>query len=200
MTRLLRMAAVSSLFLATLVAAQGKPQTGPHDIHSADFRSMQRKLEYLRQNGERSNPDPRPTELTAAEVNAYFKEGGVKLPKGVTGLHLSSQPSVLDAVARIDFDTLTEKARSSNPLLSLFTGVHQVRIVAQAGGSGGTASIRAQSVYLDGTQIPQMLVDLFVRHYVTSKYAHVGTTTTFSMPLRINSAAVDTNRVRLVQR
>ena len=90
-------------------------------------------------------------------------------------------------MARIDFDTLTEKARSSNPLLSLFTGVHQVRIVAQAGGSGGTASIRAQSVYLDGTQIPQMLVDLFVRHYVTSKYAHVGTTTTF--PCRCASTA-----------
>ncbi len=200
MTRSLRIAAVCLLLLAATSVASDRRKPAPADHHSADYRSMQQKLDYLKENAARATPDPKPMELTAAEVNAYFKEGGVKLPKGVTELHLTSQPAVIDATAKIDFDLLTEKARSSNPLMAIFSGMHQVRIVAQAAGAAGTGSIRAQSVYLDGTQIPPMLVDLFVSHYVTSKYAHVGTTTTFALPFRIRTAIVDTDKVRLFQR
>jgi hypothetical protein len=168
--------------------------------HTAEFRSMQQKIEYLRQNAARPAPDPRPTELSEAEVNAYFNEGGVELPKGVSRVRLSSQPAVIDGRAQIDFDALTEGRRLMNPLLSLFSGTHQVRVAAQAVGEAGSGSIRVQSVYLDGMEVPQMALEFFARYYLTPKYPNVGVNTTFRLPLRIASAIVEAGRVRLVQR
>jgi hypothetical protein len=72
--------------------------------------------------------------------------------------------------------------------------------VAQASGANGTASIRVQTVELDGVQVPQFLLQLFVQHYITPKYPNVGITSTFKLPLRIDSAVIDTERVRLVQK
>ena len=35
-----------------------------HENHSADFRAMEQKLAYLKTNGAKAHPDPKPTELT----------------------------------------------------------------------------------------------------------------------------------------
>ena len=40
-----------------------------------------------------------------------------------------------------------------------------------------------------------MLLQLFVQHFLTPKYPNVGITSTFKLPLRIDSAVVDTGRV-----
>jgi len=168
--------------------------------HSADFRAMQQKLAYLKQNAARPHPDPKPTELTEPDVNAYFNEGGVKLPKGVSHLQLSSKDAVIDGHAQVDFEEIMQGRGSSNPLYSLFSGTHDVHAVAQASGENGVGSIRVQSIDLDGVQIPQWALEFFVQHYITPKYPNVGMTSTFKLPLRIEGAVVETGKVRLVQR
>src|SRR5208337_3132170 len=75
--------------------------------HTPEFRRMQQKIQHLRENAAKSKPDPKSTELTEPEVNAYFNEGGVKLPKGVSNVHLTSQPGVIDAHAQVDFEAIT---------------------------------------------------------------------------------------------
>ena len=82
----------------------------------------------------------------------------------------------------------------------MFSGKHDVEVVAQASGAGGTGSIQVQSIQLDGSEVPRWALEFFVQHYITPKYPNVGMTTTFKLPLRIESAAVETGRVRLVQR
>ncbi len=57
-----------------------------------------------------------------------------------------------------------------------------------------------QKVELDNIEIPQMLLQLFVDRYLKSKYPNVGLTSTFKLPLRIDTATVDTGNVALVQR
>ena len=94
---------------------------------------------------------------------------------------------------------LTQGKSSANPLLSLFSGTHDIHVVAQAAGSNGSASIRAQSVSLDGIEVPQMLLQLFVQHFLTPKYPNVGITSTFKLPLRIDSA-VRGDRTRVTTR
>lgn len=189
------------LLLSILGVAIGEQHPpSPVDNHSREYRSMQAKLAYLKQNAARPHPDPKPTELTEAEVNAYFNEGGVKLPKGVSHLRLSSQPGLVDAHAQIDFEAITQGRGSSNPLYSLFSGNHDLHAVAQAGGANGTGSIRVQTIELDGVQVPQVLLQIFVEHYITPKYPNVGITSTFKLPLRIDSAVVDAGRLRLVQK
>jgi hypothetical protein len=161
---------------------------------------MQRKLTYLKQNGLRAHPDPGPTELSESEVNAYFNEGGVKLPRGVSQVHLTSQPGVVDGDAHVDFEPMMQGRNPNNPLYSLFSGSHEVHVVARAAGVDGIASITVQSVALDGVTVPQWALDFFVQHYLTPRYPNVGMTSTFKMPLRIQTATVQAGKVRLEQR
>ncbi|MGZ4835916.1 MAG: hypothetical protein ACXVZZ_09775, partial [Terriglobales bacterium] len=71
------------LLAVVAVVADHKPEP-QHDNHSPDFRAMEQKIAYLKQNAAKPHPDTKPTELTEREANAYFEEGGVKLPKGVS--------------------------------------------------------------------------------------------------------------------
>jgi hypothetical protein len=168
--------------------------------HSPEFQNMQARLTFLKQNAAKPHPDPKPIDLTEREANAYFSEGGVKLPKGVSTLRLTSQPGVIDAHAQVDFEKIMEGKGSANPLLSLFSGVHEVHIVAQAAGVAGTGTIRTQSADLDGIELPQMLLQFFAQHYITPKYPNVGVTSTFKLPLHIDSAVVGAGGVQLIQK
>ena len=185
-----------SLFMGSQLAG-GSPQPANH---SPEFRAMQQKIEHLKQNAAKAKPDPKPTEITEAEANAYFAEGGVKLPKGVSRVHLTSQPGVLDAHASVDFEAIMQGKGSSNPLIGLFSGTHDVHMVAQASGAAGMGSIRVQSVYIDGLELPQMALQFFAQHFITPRYPNVGVTTTFKLPLRIDSAVIEAGRVRLEQK
>jgi hypothetical protein len=189
-----KLAALLLLLVSTLLTAQTPAQ------HSATYRSMEQRIAHLKQNAAREHPDPKPTAITEDEANAYFAEGGVKMPKGVSGLKLSATPGMLDGHAKVDFDAITEKARSKNPLLAVFTGVHDVHVIAQASGTHGTGTIVVQKVELDNIEIPQFVLQLFVDRYLKSKYPNVGLTSTFKLPLRIDSAAVETGKVALVQK
>ncbi len=181
-------------FTTTILGAQDQPQ------HSAAYHSMEQKIAHLKQNAAREHPDSKPTEITQDEANAYFAEGGVKMPKGVSSLKLTATPGAIDGHAKVDFDALTEKARSKNPLLAVFTGVHDVHVVAQASGTHGTGTITVQKVDLDNIEIPQIMLQLFVDRYLKSKYPNVGLTSTFKLPLRIDTAAVENAKVALVQK
>jgi hypothetical protein len=187
------------LVVTGALAADRKPEP-QHDNHSAEYRAMEQKIAYLKQNAAKPHPDPKPTEITEGEANAYFNEGGVKLPKGVSHVRLASSPGTIDGHAEVDFEALTQGKTSSNPLLSLFSGTHDIHVVAQASGVNGVGTIRAQSVSLDGVEVPQMLLQLFVQHFLTPKYPNVGITSTFMLPLRIDTAVVDTGHVRLTQK
>ncbi len=61
---------------------------------------MEQKIAYLKQNAAKSHPDPKPTEITEHEANAYFNEGGVKLPKGVSHVRLAATPGMIDGHAQ----------------------------------------------------------------------------------------------------
>jgi len=192
------MKAVRAGLAAWMVSSLLMAQAPPH--HSPAFVSMERKIAYLRQNAEREHPDPKPIEITQDEANAYFAEGGVKMPKGVSDLKLTATPSTLDGHSKVDFDAITEKARSKNPLLGVFTGVHDVHVVAQASGAHGTGTITVLKVELDGIEVPQMILQLFVDRYLKAKYPNVGLTSTFKLPLRIDSATIEGGKVALVQK
>ena len=191
---------ILSAVLLWIAAIFGPAQPSQHGAHSPEFRAMQQKLEYLRHNAAKPEPDPKPTTLTEREANAYFNEGGVKLPKGVSHVQLTSQPGVIDGHAQVDFEAIMEGKGSTNPLLSLFSGAHDIHILAQAGGAAGTGTIRVQSAYLDGIELPQMALQFFAQRYITPKYPHVGVTSTFKLPLRIDRAVVEAGRVELIQK
>ena len=188
------------LALVMLATAGDSQRALAQDNHSANYHAMQAKLAWLKTNAAKAHPDPKPTDLTEPEINAYFAEGGVKMPKGVSHLRLSSHDTTVDAHADVDFEQIMQGRGSNNPLYSLFSGTHDVHAVAQASGTGGIGTIRVQSIDFDGVTIPQFALEWFVQRYLTPKYPNVGLTSTFKLPLRIDSATVETGKVRLVQR
>src|SRR5882724_88336 len=158
------------------------------------------RLHHIQQNGMSATPDTAPTVLPDDEGNAYFAAGRVKLPASVQQLRYSTTPGSVNAIARIDFDVLTQKSTSNNPLLSLFSGVHDVRVIADASAQNGTATVVAQSVEIDGIPVPRTALEYFVKKYLTSKFPNVGMTSHFKLPSRVDSAKVETTKVVVYQR
>jgi hypothetical protein len=187
------------ILVFVLTAAAQRP--GPvSDTRSAAYRSIQQKLAYLKLNASRPHPDPKPVELTEAEVNAYFNEGGVKLPNGVSGVRLTSRPGIIDGRAHVDFEPIMQGRNQNNPLYSLFSGQHEIHVVADGAGLNGVATIKVQTVEMDDVAIPEWALEFFLQHYITPKYHNVGMTSTFPMPLRVQTATVEAGKVRLEQR
>jgi hypothetical protein len=108
--------------------------------------------------------------------------------------------ALLWRVVRVDFDQITASRRSSNPLLMVFTGVHDVAVVARANASGHMGLVQVDSVSIDGLQVPRMALQYFVERYVTAKYPGVGLESRFRMPSRIDVASVGANNVTLTQK
>ena len=162
--------------------------------------SMDRKLHHIQQNGQLAHPDQRPTVLTEPEVNAYFAAGRVKLPAGVQSLVLHGTPGVITGDAQVDFDRLKQGRNSANPLLSIFSGVHHVEVIANARGAGATGYVEIQSVSLDGVEVPRMVLQLFVDKYLKPKYPNLGLDSTFRLPDKIDIAIVGAHQVTLTQK
>jgi hypothetical protein len=185
--------AMAAILLALPSAAQ--------PAHSPEFESARRKFAWIAENGERAEPSTKPTVVTAEEWNAYLNEGGVKLPAGLSHLHISSEPGMAHAQARVDFDRLTANRTRGNPLLFLFTGTHQVAITARAEGADGMGTVHVESVAFDGLEIPRIALEYFANHFLRPKYGNaVALDSSFRLPDRIDTAVVGADQLSITQR
>ena len=162
--------------------------------------SMERKLQRVQSNGALAHPDQTPTEFTEQEINAYFASGKISLPNGVRSVSFQGQPGIVTATTRVDFDQLKAGRNSSNPLLALFSGVHDVVVTAHAQGVRGEGIVQADSVSLDGVEIPRFVLQLFVEKYLQPKYPNVGLDSRFELPDRIDTATVGSHKLMVAQR
>ena len=133
-------------------------------------------------------------------MNAWFREGGYKLPQGVEKVIFHSQPDAIIADATVDFDAVKQGKRNLNPLLSMFSGVHEVQVTAAASAQNGQGHVVIQAVSIDGVEVPHLALELFVNKYVTPKYPNVGLDNQFAAPDRIDSATVGNDNALLSQK
>ena len=182
------------LFPALVACAQTKTSS------SDTAASLQHKLQHIEENARHQPPDPAPTVLTEQEVNAYLASGDVQLPAGVESVHLQAQPGTVNGTARVDFDKVKAGQNSSNPLLSVFSGVHDVQVMTQSHGSGGRGYVHVDSVSIDGIEVPHFALQLFVDKYIKPKYPDVGIDSQFVLPDRIDTAVVGLHKVTIVQK
>ena len=179
-------------------AAQGAGQASSATGRLAE--SMQRKLDHVNENAQLNPPDQSPTVFTEEEVNAYFASGDVKLPVGVKKIAVQGQSGVISADINVDFDEIRAGQRSSNPLLAIFSGRHDVRLVADAAGSGGQGKVHVRNVSIDGVDVPPIALQYFVQKYITPKYPNVGIDSVFQLPARIDIATVGYHKLTVTQK
>jgi hypothetical protein len=198
------------LFLAAVIylvhqqtTIAGPRATGQQPQSSAGRRlaeSAQAKLDHIRENGEREQPDQTPTVLTEDEINDYLASGKVQFPQGVKKVKLEGRSGVINGFANVDFDEIRAGQKSSNPLLSVFNGRHDVQVEADAAGSGGTGKVHVRRVSMDGFDIPRMALEFFVQKYITQKYPNVGMDSEFKLPSRIDIATVGYHKLTVTQK
>ena len=162
--------------------------------------SAERKFAHIEQNGKLAHPDPSPTVLTEREINAWFASGQADLPKGVSNLKLQADPGMIHGTADVDFDQITGGRYSSNPLMSFFSGSHEVIATAHAQGADGIGQVHIDSVSLDGVNVPRMALEYFVERYIHLKYPDLGIDSRFKLPNKIDQADVESHQVTVIQR
>jgi hypothetical protein len=191
--RLLLYISVALAALAAFASTDPVRLTGP-------AATMQRKLDYIEANGRRPQPNHNGTDMTEQEINSYINSGAVKLPAGVSNVHMVGTDGAVTGTAHVDFDKIKEGRSSSNPLLSVFSGVHEVEVRAHGMGTNGRANVDVDSVSIDGVGVPRLALSFFIDHYLKPKYPGVGMHSTFQMPDRIDTAIVGDHVLTVLQK
>jgi hypothetical protein len=192
-TALLRFAAGWWIAALAVAAVLGAQTASPVDSAAA-------KIAFLRDNAKRERPQAQPTTLAENEINAYLSSARVTLPAGIRSVSFTLTPGVVSGDARVDFDALTAGRRSHNPLLILFTGVHELAATGHAVGETGQGQVHIDTVLLDGIVLPRMAMQLFLELYVRPRHPEVGLDSTFRLPARIGSAEVGEHMLTLTQK
>jgi hypothetical protein len=192
--RIVLLAITSCLLLTSNSLPQNQAPSKPEPVAS-----FEKKLQHLQSNADRKPPDPTPTEFSEQEINAYFASGNVKLPNGVQSVVFQEQPETVIGTSRVDFDQLKAGTNSYNPLLSVFSGVHDVVVMAHAYGAKGEGFVHVDSVSLDGVEVPQFVLELFVQKYLKPKYPDIGIDSRFELPARVDAATIGLHRVTVTQ-
>ncbi len=186
------------IFLAAGLLSSSPGQTS--SANPAATATMEKKLQYVVSNGRLAHPNPSPTEFTDQEINAYFAAGKVKLPAGVQSVNFQAQPGMIAGTAQVDFDQIKAGRNSSNPLLSIFSGIHTVVVVAHAHGEGGQGYVHVDSVILDDTEIPPLILQIFVQKFIQPKYPNLGMDSHFTLPARVDTATVGLQKLTITQK
>jgi hypothetical protein len=169
-------------------------------MYRAASAQAEAKFHYIATNGAKQHPDPAPTVLTEREINAYLSSGNVDLPKGLSHLRLSGNAGTVSGSVLVDFDTVTAGNRSSHPLLSLFSGTHQVEVIATARGTAGQGQVHINSVALDGIPVPRMALQFFVDRYIKPKHPNLGMDSQILLPDRIDTATISSHALTVIQK
>ena len=167
---------------------------------SRELASAERKIDHVEANGRSPRPNQTPTVFTEGEVNAYLASDNVRLPAGVESVKLEGEGGVITGHARVDFDRVREGTHSSNPLLSVFSGVHDVVVVAHAHGAEGRGHVHVDSVSIDDMEVPHFVLQLFVDKFLTPKYPDLGIDSQFALADRIDSATVGSHELTIIQK
>ena len=174
-------------------------QANPGSSHRL-AESMQAKLDHIQQNAHQARPDQTPTAMTEEEVNDYIASGHIMLPQGVKKLRLEGRSGVVTAFVNVDFDEIRAGQRSANPMLSVFSGQHDVRVEASASGAEGQGKVSVREVTIDGFSVPRMALEYFVSKYISPKYPNIGIDSEFQLPDKIDLATVGYHKVTVTQR
>jgi hypothetical protein len=191
---------LTSLLCIENLAASASPSQTASMASSQAVQSLERKLIRIQQNGALPKPDPTPTQITETEANAYLASGRVHFPAGVQSVRLQGEAGVITANCRVDFDEFKAGQHNSNPLLAIFSGVHDVVVVTHAHGASHQGFVHVDSVSLDGMEIPHFALELFVEKYIQPRYPGIGIDSQFALPAKIDTATVGKHELTVTQR
>ena len=162
--------------------------------------SFQKKIDHIQENAKRELPDEAPTVVTENEVNAYFAQRRLKMPDGVKSVVFQFHPGKVIALTHVDFEEITKEHHSWNPLLALFSGVHDAEVVAHAKGKDGRAQVYVDSVNIDGMNVPRVALELFIEKFVNRKFPNVRLDGQYKLPAKLDTVTIGERESTVTQK
>jgi hypothetical protein len=187
------------LFLAVVVLTAAAVPAVKDQKQLAD--SMEKKIAAVRDNGKLEHPRRQTVVFAQEEINAYFAERRLKMPDGIRSVTFALKKDQVFARARIDFDEITRERRSQNPLMYLFSGTHNVDVVATATSiSPGMVHVRVESVVINGVTVPKMALQFFIDRFVHPKYPDVGLDNDYRLAAKMDSVVIGERKGTVTQK
>ena len=137
-------------------------------------------------------------EFTEAEIDAFLQhEISQHYPKGVRRIHFRFQQNQLSARALVDFDEMQADSAAARKSLvwALLQGEHWVEVSGRLTGENGLGRYDILGIRIDDQEIPRVLIDLLLDHYVLPKYPRAGPNTDFDLPFNIRSVELMPGKV-----
>jgi len=82
----------------------------------------------------------------------------------------------------------------------MFSGLHDVIVIAHAHGARGVGIVHVDSVSIDGVEVPKFVLELFLEKYLKPRYPNIGIDSRFALPVRVDAAAVGLHKVSVSQK
>lgn len=129
-------------------------------------------------------------EFTETEVDAFLQhEISQHYPQGVRQIQFRFQQNQLSARALVDFDEMqADSAAAGKSLIwALLQGKHWVEVSGKLSAENGLGRYDILGIRIGDQEIPRVLIDLLLDHYVLPKYPRAGPNTDFDLPFNIRS-------------
>ncbi|MDE2962606.1 MAG: hypothetical protein OXU26_01730 [Acidobacteriota bacterium] len=129
-------------------------------------------------------------EFTEAEIDAFLQqEISQHYPQGVKQIHFRFQRSRLSARALVDFNEMQADSAGARKSLvwALLHGERWVEVSGKLTGENGLGRYDILGIRIDDQEIPRVVIDLLLDHYVLPRYPGAGPNTDFDLPFNIRS-------------
>lgn len=138
------------------------------------------------------------TEFTESEIDAFLHfEISQHYPQGVKQIRVRFQEKAVSARALVNFDEMhADPSRAADSLVAtLLRGEHWLEVSAELTAEAGLGRYDILGVWIDDQEIPKLLIDLLLTHYVLPKYPGARPNTDFDLPFNIQSVELAPGKV-----
>ena len=130
------------------------------------------------------------TEFTEAEIDAFLQyEGSKYFPQGVRQIQFQFQQNQISARVLVDFDAMEADSASADKSLlwTLLQGEHWVEVSGKLKAENRLGRYDILGIRIGDQEIPKILIDLLLTHYVLPKYPKAAPNSDFGLPFKIQS-------------
>ena len=130
------------------------------------------------------------TEFTESEIDAFLHyEISQHYPQGVRQIQVRLQENAVSARALVNFDEMQVDPNRTAGLLvgALLRGEHWLEVSGRLTAEDGLGQYDILGVWIDDQEIPKLLIDLLLAHYVLPRYPGARPNNDFDLPFDIQS-------------
>jgi hypothetical protein len=189
--------------LSAALSATAIAQSAPTPQDAKRFQSKLTRIVLYGNAAPRTAPG-QTTQITDAEVNAYFRyDGAPEVPVGIAAPTLTAEGNGrITGRAIVDLDAVrAQKARGWTDLLGYLSGKLPVVATGTLSTSNGTGRFTLESAQVSGVPIPKSFLQELLSYYSRSPEHPNGINMDdpFELPARIRNIKVDAGTATIVQ-